>query len=101
MSCARLLTRVFDINVERCERRGQLKIRPGGDRAGAREFPSPPIHGGTRMRADGSPEYAATAAERTLSRRTVDQGDVAAQLIKQCRSDSITGQTILSDCGRV
>jgi 3-oxoacyl-[acyl-carrier protein] reductase len=56
---------------------------------------------GTRMSANWSTEYAATAAERTLLRRTVDKDDVAEQLITLCRSDSVTGQTILMDCGRV
>ena len=56
---------------------------------------------GTRMSANWSPAYAASAAERTLLRRTVDKDDVAEQLITLCRSDSITGQTILMDSGRV
>jgi 3-oxoacyl-[acyl-carrier protein] reductase len=56
---------------------------------------------GTRMSANWSPEYAAGAADRTLLRRTVDKDDVAEQLITFCRSDSVTGQTILMDSGRV
>jgi 3-oxoacyl-[acyl-carrier protein] reductase len=56
---------------------------------------------GTRMSANWSPAYAAGAADRTLLRRTVDKDDVAAQLVTLCRSDSITGQTILMDSGRV
>ena len=56
---------------------------------------------GTRMSANWSPQYAAGAADRTLLRRTVDKDDVAEQLITLCRSDSITGQTILMDSGRV
>jgi 3-oxoacyl-[acyl-carrier protein] reductase len=56
---------------------------------------------GTRMSANWSAQYAATAADRTLLRRTVDKDDVAEQLITFCRSDSVTGQTILMDCGRV
>ena len=56
---------------------------------------------GTRMSANWSPQYAAGAADRTLLRRTVDKDDVAEQLITLCASDSITGQTILMDSGRV
>ncbi|MEN3354646.1 MAG: ketoreductase [Betaproteobacteria bacterium] len=56
---------------------------------------------GTRMSANWSAEYAAGAADRTLLRRTVDKDDVAEQLITFCRSDSVTGQTLLMDCGRV
>jgi len=56
---------------------------------------------GTRMSANWSAEYAAGAADRTLLRRTVDKDDVAEQLVTFCRSDSVTGQTVLMDCGRV
>lgn len=56
---------------------------------------------GTRMSANWSPDYAAGAAGRTLLKRTVDKDDVAEQLITFCRSDSVTGQTILMDSGRV
>jgi 3-oxoacyl-[acyl-carrier protein] reductase len=56
---------------------------------------------GTRMSANWSAQYAATAADRTLLRRTVDKDDVAEQLITFCRSDSVTGQTVLMDCGRL
>jgi 3-oxoacyl-[acyl-carrier protein] reductase len=56
---------------------------------------------GTRMSANWSAAYAATAAERTLLGRTVDKDDVAEQLITFCRSDSVTGQTLLMDSGRV
>lgn len=56
---------------------------------------------GTRMSANWSPEYAAGAAQRTLLKRTVSKDDVAEQLITFCRSDSVTGQTILMDSGRV
>ncbi len=55
----------------------------------------------TRMSANWSPAYAASAADRTLLRRTVDKDDVADQLITFCRSESVTGQTVLMDCGRV
>lgn len=56
---------------------------------------------GTRMSANWSPDYQAGAAARTLLKRTVSKDDVAEQLITFCRSDSVTGQTILMDSGRV
>ena len=56
---------------------------------------------GTRMSANWSPEYAAGAAGRTLLKRAVDKDDVAEQLITFCKSESVTGQTILMDSGRV
>ena len=56
---------------------------------------------GTRMSANWSPAYAAGAADRTLLKRTVDKDEVAEQLITFCRSDCVTGQTLLMDSGRV
>lgn len=53
------------------------------------------------MSANWSPDYAAGAADRTLLRRTVSKDDVAEQLVTLCRSNSVTGQTVLMDCGRV
>jgi 3-oxoacyl-[acyl-carrier protein] reductase len=55
---------------------------------------------GTRMSANWGTEYGAAAAGRTLLGRTVDKDDVAEQLVTFCRSDSVTGQTVLMDCGR-
>lgn len=56
---------------------------------------------GTRMSANWSAQYAAEAADRTLLKRIVSKADVSEQLITLCRSDSITGQTILMDSGRL
>ena len=56
---------------------------------------------GTRMSANWSDAYCATAADRTLLKRTVSKDDVAEQLITFCRSDSVTGQTLLMDSGRI
>lgn len=56
---------------------------------------------GTRMSANWNADYAASAADRTLLKRTVNKDDVAEQLITFCRSDCVTGQTILMDSGRV
>ena len=56
---------------------------------------------GTRMSANWGPQYGAGAAGRTLLNRTVDKDEVAEQLLTLCRSDCITGQTILMDSGRV
>ena len=56
---------------------------------------------GTRMSANWGTEYGLGAADRTLLKRTVDKDEVAEQLLTLCRSDCITGQTILMDSGRV
>jgi len=56
---------------------------------------------GTRMSANWNKGHAATVVERSLLKRTVDKDDVAEQLITFCRSESVTGQTLLMDSGRV
>ena len=55
---------------------------------------------GTRMSANRPAAYQATVADLTLLRHTVSKDDVAAQLVTFCRSDSMTGQTVVMDCGR-
>lgn len=55
---------------------------------------------GTRATANRPAEYQATVADMTLLRHVVSKDDVAAQLITFCRSDSMTGQTVVMDCGR-
>src|SRR5688572_4892457 len=55
---------------------------------------------GTRMSANRPAEYVATVADLLLLRRVVDKDDVADQVITFCRSDSVTGQTIVMDGGR-
>ena len=55
---------------------------------------------GTRATANRPTEYQATVADMTLLRHPVDKDDVAAQLVTFCRSDSMTGQTVVMDCGR-
>ena len=55
---------------------------------------------GTRMSANRPAEYQATVADMTLLRHTVSKDDVAEQLVTFCRSDSMTGQTVVMDCGR-
>jgi 3-oxoacyl-[acyl-carrier protein] reductase len=55
---------------------------------------------GTRMSANRPAEYAATVPDITLLRHAVSKDDVAEQLVTFCRSDSVTGQTVVMDCGR-
>lgn len=56
---------------------------------------------GTRMSANWDPKYQAGAAARTLLKRTVDKDEIAEQMLMFCRSDCVTGQTLLVDSGRV
>ena len=55
---------------------------------------------GTRATANRPTEYQATVADLTLLRHVVSKDDVAEQLVTFCRSDSMTGQTVVMDCGR-
>ena len=62
---------------------------------------APGLMMGTRMTANRPPEHVAKAAtEYAVLRRAVDKDDVAGQVVVFCRSDSVTGQTIIMDCGR-
>jgi 3-oxoacyl-[acyl-carrier protein] reductase len=56
---------------------------------------------GTRATANRPVEYQTGVADTTLLKRHVDKDDVAGQLITFCRSDSMTGQTVVMDCGRL
>jgi 3-oxoacyl-[acyl-carrier protein] reductase len=56
---------------------------------------------GTRATANRPVEYQATVADMTLLRHPVSKDDVAEQLLTFCRSDSMTGQTVVMDCGRM
>ncbi len=61
---------------------------------------SPGFMEGTRATANRPTEYQATVADMTLLRHVVSKDDVAAQLVTFCRSDSMTGQNVVMDCGR-
>jgi 3-oxoacyl-[acyl-carrier protein] reductase len=55
---------------------------------------------GTRATANLPAAYQATVADMTLLRHPVSKDDIAEQLVTFCRSDSMTGQTVVMDCGR-
>lgn len=56
---------------------------------------------GTRMTEDLSPEFRRSAVERTVLKVEAAKEDVARQAITFCRSDTITGQTVVVDSGVV
>ena len=56
---------------------------------------------GTRMTENLSPEYQEKAKQGALLRRAADKDDVAELVVEFCRTDSITGQTLAIDSGRV
>jgi len=55
---------------------------------------------GTRMTSNLPPNYVATARDLNVLHRPVSKDDIAEQTVLFCRSDSVTGQTLLMDCGR-
>jgi 3-oxoacyl-[acyl-carrier protein] reductase len=56
---------------------------------------------GTRMSENLAPEYQQKARQGSLLQRAADKDDVAATVVEFCRTDSITGQTLVIDAGRV
>lgn len=56
---------------------------------------------GTRMSEHLAPEYRERAMRGALLQRATDKDDVAELVVEFCRTDSITGQTLVVDAGRV
>ncbi|MEO8037251.1 MAG: SDR family oxidoreductase [Betaproteobacteria bacterium] len=56
---------------------------------------------GTRATANLDSGYQKRSREGSLLKRAADKDDVAAQVVEMCRTDSITGQTLAIDGGRV
>lgn len=56
---------------------------------------------GTKMSDNLAPEYRESAVEASLLKRAADKDDIARQVALFCASDSVTGQTLAIDSGRV
>jgi len=56
---------------------------------------------GTRMSENLAPEYRQRATQGAALQRPTDKDDVAELVVEFCRTDSITGQTLVVDAGRV
>lgn len=56
---------------------------------------------GTRMSENLAAEYRERATRGALLQRATDKDDVAELVVEFCRTDSITGQTLVIDAGRV
>jgi 3-oxoacyl-[acyl-carrier protein] reductase len=56
---------------------------------------------GTRATANLAPEYMKRAVDSSVLKRAADKDDVAKQVVALCETDSITGQTLAIDAGRV
>jgi 3-oxoacyl-[acyl-carrier protein] reductase len=55
---------------------------------------------GTRATANLDVEYTERARLGSLLKRAVDKDDIATQVVEFCRTDSVTGQTLVMDSGR-
>ena len=55
---------------------------------------------GTRATSNLDPDFQERARTGSLLRRAADKDDVADQVVSFCRTDSITGQTLVIDSGR-
>ena len=56
---------------------------------------------GTRMSNNLEPSYRESARQGSLLKRAAHKDDVADQVVAFCRTDSITGQTLVIDSGRI
>ena len=56
---------------------------------------------GTKMSKNLAPKYQKAAVEGSLLQRAADKDDIARQVVAFCATDSITGQTLAIDSGRV
>jgi 3-oxoacyl-[acyl-carrier protein] reductase len=56
---------------------------------------------GTRATANLNPAYRERAKDAALLKRAADKEDVANQVVSFCQADSITGQTLVIDAGRL
>ena len=54
---------------------------------------------GTRMSDNLSPAFKESAVRESALKRVADKDDVADQVVAFCRSSSLTGQTLVMDCG--
>jgi 3-oxoacyl-[acyl-carrier protein] reductase len=55
---------------------------------------------GTQMSDNLSPEFREASKTGALLQRAAEKDDVADQVVAFCRTDSITGQTLVIDAGR-
>lgn len=56
---------------------------------------------GTKMSDNLAPEYQQQAVDKAVLKRAADKDDVAMQVVSFCKTDSITGQTLAIDSGRI
>jgi 3-oxoacyl-[acyl-carrier protein] reductase len=62
---------------------------------------APGLLEGTRATANLDPEQARRSAAASLLKRAADKDDCANMVVTMCRSDTMTGQTVVIDSGRL
>ncbi len=61
---------------------------------------APGLLDGTRATANLRPEFVERAAAQALLKKPADKDDCAAMVVTMCRSETMTGQTVVIDAGR-
>lgn len=56
---------------------------------------------GTRATSNLAPEYRVTSREAAVLKRAADKDDIARQVVEFCRTDSVTGQVLVIDSGKI
>ena len=62
---------------------------------------APGLLEGTRATANLTPEHIARSASASLLKKPADKDDCAAMVVEMCRTETMTGQTVVVDSGRV
>jgi 3-oxoacyl-[acyl-carrier protein] reductase len=62
---------------------------------------APGLLEGTRATANLSPEQIERSASGALLKKAADKDDCADMVVTMCRSDTMTGQTVVIDAGRL
>jgi 3-oxoacyl-[acyl-carrier protein] reductase len=62
---------------------------------------APGLLEGTRATANLMPAQIEKSASSSLLKKAADKDDVADQVLTMCRTDTMTGQTVVIDSGRI
>jgi 3-oxoacyl-[acyl-carrier protein] reductase len=62
---------------------------------------APGLLEGTRATANLRPDMIERSASSSLLKRPADKDDCADMVVTMCRSDTMTGQTVVIDAGRI
>jgi 3-oxoacyl-[acyl-carrier protein] reductase len=68
---------------------------------GARNCVAPGLLEGTRATSNLRPEQIERSASGSLLKKAVDKDDCADMVVAMCRTETMTGQTVVIDSGRL